>query len=80
MSSNDEKSLNLHKQSFKNYKQKYLIGSFCLQAFGDQAYLWREAMGAYQFYLDVLLNTKKLDSFDQLMRDLLSVFVLDSCT
>jgi len=56
-----------------------LIGTFCLKTFGHELYLWKEAMGAYQFYIDRLL-TKKADSFDQLMRDLMSVFVLDACT
>lgn len=77
MSANDEKSLNLHKQSFKNYKQKYLIGSFCLKTFGHDFTLWRESMGAFQYYIENLLTTKQ-DSFDQLMKDLMCVFVLDA--
>lgn len=35
-------------------------------------------MGAYQYYLERLSNAKKKDTFDGLLRDLLSVYVLDS--
>ena len=76
MSANDEKSLSLHKNTFKVYKQKYLVGTFCLKTFGHEIYMWREAMAAYQYYLENF-RSKKLDSFDGLMKDLLSVFVLD---
>ena len=78
MSQNDEKSLALHKQNFKIYKQKYLLASFMLKVFGIETWQWREAMAAYQYYLERLANPKKKDSFDGLLRDLLSVYVLDS--
>ena len=67
----------MHKGSFKTYKQKYLIGTFCLKTFGHEIYMWREAMAAYQFYLETIRSKTKPDSFDGLMRDLMSVFVLD---
>ena len=37
-------------------------------------------MAAYQFYLETIRSKTKPDSFDGLMRDLMSVFVLDQCT
>ena len=71
MSANDEQSLKSHKNTYKNFKQKYLIGTFCLKIFGHDLYMWKEAMGAYQFYMDRLLTKKKPDSFDSLMKDLM---------
>jgi len=49
-----------------------------LKVFGIETWQWREAMGAYQYYLENLANPKKKDTFDGLLRDLLSVYVLDS--
>lgn len=78
MSDNDEKSLQLHKQSFKGYQQKYMLGAFCLKTFGHDFAQWREALGGFQYYLENF-RTKKLDTFDALMKDLMCVFILDAC-
>lgn len=78
MSENDEKSLQLHKNSYKGYQQKYMIAAFCLKTFGHDFAFWREAFGGYQYYCDHF-RMKKQDSFDSLMKDLMCVFILDAC-
>ena len=49
-----------------------------MQVFSNELHRWKEAIGAYQFYIEKLL-TRKEDSVDSFMKDLINIFVLEEC-
>lgn len=79
MTEKDEQALDTHKRTFKEEKRRYNIAAFALKTFSDHLGNWKQAHSAVQ-YLRERSAKKKEDTLDNLINDLIKVYVLDSLT
>ena len=81
MSAKDEASLEVHKRSFKEEKRRYAVVSFALKTFSEDVQNWRPAHQSISYYRERALQGKrKEDPLDELLTDLIKVYILDSLT
>lgn len=81
MTDKDEQALDTHKRTFKDEKRRYNIAAFALKTFSDHLGNWKQAHSAVQWLRERSANNKKKDdSLDNLINDLIKVYVLDSLT
>lgn len=80
MSENDEKSLLVHKRTFKEEKRRHHIIAFTLKTLATDINNWKPVLSALQVFKERAYLVKHPESLASLMLDILRVFALDSMT